>query len=89
MDDIALLRILDSCHKDEVEEIHGIIQEGLESTKSRWLVNTLVDYYFHSRSLEALSIIKKLPGVQADVSLSVCKTTFYGLSRMQFQWSNH
>ena len=68
MEDIALLRFLDSCHKDDVEEAHSIIQEGLERPKSRWIVNTLVDYYFHYRSTEALSIIKSLPGVQADVS---------------------
>lgn len=67
MDDLSLLRLLDSCHKDEVEEVQGIVSAGLEARRSPWVVNTLVDYYFRYGSFEALSLLKALPEIQAQV----------------------
>ena len=58
MDVLSFLRLLDSCHKDEV---HGIVSAGLEARRSPWVVNTLVDYYYHYESFEALSLLKTLP----------------------------
>ena len=71
MDDLSLLRLLDSCHKDEVEEVHGIVRAGLEARRSPWVVNTLVDYYFRYGSFEALSLLKTLPEIQAQVRACV------------------
>lgn len=71
MDDLSLLRLLDSCHKDEVEEVHDIVSAGLEARRSPWVVNTLVDYYFRYGSFEALSLLKTLPEIQAQVGLYV------------------
>ena len=66
MDDLSLFRYLDSCHKDEVEDIKRIIREGFKN-QHPWLVNTLVDYYFQFRSKEALSLIQSLPESQSQV----------------------
>ena len=66
MDVLSFLRLLDSCHKDEV---HGIVSAGLEARRSPWVVNTLVDYYFRYGSSEALSLLKTLPEMKAQVGV--------------------
>ncbi|KAK7478437.1 hypothetical protein BaRGS_00030283 [Batillaria attramentaria] len=55
-----IFTLLESSELSVVEDMHRLILENMSSSKETWIINTLVDYYFTTRSVRAQEILAEV-----------------------------